>query len=104
MATEDSSQQGERTRLQEKFSTTLEKKVERKLKAQGERYSLWYGLGMPGLVGLSVMIPTLLCTFLGIWIDRRWQSPYSWTLMLLLVGVGLGCCNGWYWIEREQRR
>ncbi|MDJ0774758.1 MAG: AtpZ/AtpI family protein [Mastigocoleus sp. MO_167.B18] len=34
--------------------------------------------------------------------DSHFPSPYSWTLMLLFVGVVLGCMNAWYWIERER--
>jgi ATP synthase protein I len=56
---------------------------------------------MFGMVGWSITIPTIVCLALGIWIDRRWPSPYSWTLMLLFVGVVLGCLNAWYWVKRE---
>lgn len=62
------------------------------------------GLALFGIVGWSVMIPTLLGLALGIWIDRRFPVPYSWTLMLLLLGISLGCLNAWYWIDRERKR
>ena len=48
------------------------------------------------------MVPTLAGVALGVWIDKRWPSPYSWTLMLLLVGIALGCWSAWYWIQQEQ--
>jgi ATP synthase protein I len=70
---------------------------------EGDR-SIWAGLGLFGMVGWSVIIPTLLGIALGIWIDKRFPSPYSWTLMLLFVSVVLGCWNAWYWIQKEQRR
>jgi ATP synthase protein I len=41
---------------------------------------------------------------LGIWIDGRTDSPYSWTLMLLVAGIALGCLNAWYWVKRESGR
>ena len=66
--------------------------------------SVWYGLGMFGLVGWSIAIPTLIGVALGIWIDRRWPGPVSWTLTLLFVGVVVGCLNAWYWIKQESRR
>ena len=56
-----------------------------------------------GIIGWSVAIPMLLGIFIGIWIDSNWTSRYSWTLMLLLVGVVLGCLNAWHWIERERQ-
>jgi ATP synthase protein I len=76
----------------------------RKQKARQEKdRSLWFGLGMFGLVGWSVAIPTLIGIAVGIWIDRTVSSPYSWTLMLLFVGVVAGCLNAWYWVKRESR-
>ena len=80
-------------------------KAQRKLKARREKDGgLWFGLGMFGLVGWSVAIPTLVGIALGVWIDARTASPYSWTLMLLFVGVVVGCFNAWYWVKRESRR
>jgi ATP synthase protein I len=79
-------------------------KAHRKLKAREERYrSVWFGLGMFGLVGWSVAIPTLIGVAVGIWIDTTWPGPYSWTLMLLFIGVVVGCLNAWYWVKRESR-
>ncbi|MBE9167147.1 AtpZ/AtpI family protein [Pleurocapsales cyanobacterium LEGE 06147] len=70
---------------------------------QEEEYSIWYGLGLFGFVGWSIAIPTLIGIAIGIWIDTHYPSRYSWTLMLLLIGVIIGCLNAWYWIERERR-
>ena len=75
---------------------------ERRARARREgRHGLGYGLGLFGLVGWSVAVPTVLGIALGVWIDRRFPSPYSWTLMLLFVGVVLGCFNAWFWLRRE---
>jgi len=86
----------------------LEKKVaakqRRKLEArrEGDR-SAWFGLGMFGLVGWSVSIPTLVGIALGLWIDSRWPSRFSWTLMLLVLGLAVGCLNAWFWVQRESQ-
>jgi len=61
----------------------------------------WFWLGMFGLVGWSIAIPTLLGIALGVWIDTTWPSRFSWTLMLLTGGVFVGCVNAWYWVKRE---
>ncbi len=66
--------------------------------------SIWFGLGMFGLIGWSVAIPTLIGVAVGIWIDTTWPSRFSWTLMLLFIGVILGCVNAWHWVKRESRR
>lgn len=83
----------------------VDEKESRKIKARKEKdRSVWFGLGMFGLVGWSVAIPTLIGIAVGIWIDTTWPGPYSWTLMLLFIGVGIGCLNAWYWVKRESRR
>ena len=90
--------------IHEEFRATVEKKAQRKLKAQKEGYrAIWYGLGTSGIVGWLVTIPTVLATFLGVWIDKRWSSPYSWTLMLMLIGIVFGCFSAWYWIEQQRQ-
>ncbi len=77
---------------------------QRKIKARQEGYrTVWFGLGMFGLVGWSVAIPTLIGVAIGLWIDTRWPSRYSWTLMLLVLGVMFGCMNAWRWVNQEGR-
>jgi ATP synthase protein I len=77
-------------------------KAERKLKARAEgRRDVWFGVGMFGLVGWSVAIPTIIGIVLGLWIDARLQDRISWTLTLLFIGAALGCVNAWYWVKRE---
>ena len=61
----------------------------------------WFGMGLMGLVGWSITVPGLLGLLSGIWIDQHWPSPFSWTLMLLAGGIGLGCLNVWYWLGRQ---
>jgi len=79
-------------------------KAARRIRAREERrHNLWFGLGMFGLVGWSVAIPTVAGIALGLWIDRTWPSPISWTLTLLFVGMMLGCLNAWRWLKREGR-
>ncbi|MEB3226461.1 MAG: AtpZ/AtpI family protein [Synechococcus sp.] len=92
-------------RHREDFERQVGRKSQRKLQAQreGDR-SLWLGLGVFGMVGWSVMVPTLLGIFLGVWLDRRFPSPYSWTLTGLFLGIILGCWNAWTWIQQEQNR
>ena len=65
--------------------------------------NVWFGLGMFGLIGWSVAVPTLIGILVGIWIDQTWPSRFSWTLMLLVIGVAIGCLNAWGWVSRERR-
>ena len=92
---------------EEAFKREVEVKEARKIRARREREEnrrVWFGLGMFGLVGWSVAIPTLIGIALGVWIDVTWPSRVSWTLMLMFIGVLLGCINAWYWVQRESRR
>ncbi len=89
----------------QRLQQEVERKAGRKLRARREEErTAWFWLGMFGLVGWSIAIPTLIGVALGIWIDRRWPGPVSWTLTLLFVGVAIGCLNAWYWIKQESRR
>jgi len=86
------------------FSRLVGAQAARKLKAQrGAKRSIWFGLGMSGLIGWSVTVPTLLGAALGIWVDKHYPSKFSWTLMLLLLGLILGCLNAWHWVASEYK-
>lgn len=76
----------------------------RKLRARRhEREGLWFGIAYFGLIGWSVVLPTLLGVALGVWLDRRHPWHFSWTLVLLGVGIAVGCLNAWHWVSREHR-
>ncbi len=94
-----------RAGLQEEFGEQVGRRAERKLRAREEHErSAWFGLGMFGLIGWSVVVPTLIGVAAGIWLDRRWPGQVSWTLTLLIIGMAVGCLNAWYWIKQESGR
>jgi ATP synthase protein I len=78
-------------------------KAERKLRSQGQSQTVWFGLGMMGLIGWSVVIPTLLGVAVGLWLDRKHGGAFSWTLALLAAGLAMGCLNAWYWVSEQDR-
>ena len=61
--------------------------------------SVWSGLGMFGMVGWSVAVPTLLGAALGIWLDKKYPESFSWTLTFLISGLFTGCVIAWYWVQ-----
>ena len=89
---------------QNKFSQMVGSKEKRKLSEHHKsRRGVLFGLGMFGLVGWSIVVPTLLGAFLGIWLDRHFPGKQSWTLTLLLIGLIVGCVSAWHWLSREER-
>jgi len=79
-------------------------KARRKLEAQqGEHRSVWSGLGMFGLIGWSIVVPTLAGAALGVWLDRHHPQSFSWVLSLLIVGLLTGCLLAWQWVEKENK-
>ena len=94
----------ERTKDRAGFSREVGAKAARKLKARRNATpGVWFGLGMMGLIGWSVVVPTLLGAALGIWLDNRHPGSHSWTLMLLVIGLVIGCVNAWHWVAKEER-
>jgi ATP synthase protein I len=86
------------------LSCEIRLKAVRKLKAQHNTSAgVWFGLGMMGLIGWSVVVPTLIGTVIGIWIDNEYAGGISWTLTLLLIGLIVGCLNVWYWMVKEEK-
>jgi ATP synthase protein I len=79
-------------------------KAQRKLRARrNATRGVWFGLGMMGLIGWSVVVPTLLGAALGRWLDERHSGARSWTLALLVAGLCIGCLNAWHWVSKEDR-
>ena len=86
------------------FGSEVARRVARRRRAEREAHrSLWFSLGLFGIVGWSVAIPTLLGLAAGLWLDARLGGRISWTLTLLGVGVAAGCLNAWYWVRQESR-
>ena len=91
-------------KLKPRLSQEVGEKAARKLRAQRHvTQTVWFGLGMMGLIGWSVAIPTLIGAMLGLWLDRRYPGGRSWTLALLVVGLAIGCLNAWHWVTKEDK-
>ena len=88
----------------DRLASKVASQAARKLKARRDGApGVWSGLGMMGLVGWSVVVPTLLGAALGLWLDHRHADTHSWTLALLVAGLTLGCLNAWHWVSKEDR-
>lgn len=86
------------------FSREVGAKALRKLRAKRHASrGVWFGLGMIGLIGWSVVVPTLLGVALGIWHDNHHPGDHSWTLALLVIGLAIGCIIAWHWVGKEEK-
>lgn len=85
------------------FAGRIGSKASRKLRARRGSQSVWFGLGMMGLVGWSIVLPTMAGILIGIWLDQPHTGKHPWTIALLVAGLLLGCLNAWRWIAKEDR-
>lgn len=87
-----------------RMAARVGRQATRKLRARRDGApGVWFGLGMMGLIGWSVAVPTLAGAALGLWLDHRQAGAHSWTLALLMAGLTLGCLNAWHWVAKEDR-
>ncbi len=96
--------QQEPTNKPRAMTTEVGVKAARKLHARRQpKQKVWFGLGMMGLIGWSVAVPTLLGAALGIYVDTYHPSERSWTLAFLVAGLAIGCFNAWHWVAKEEK-
>ncbi|MGO8915556.1 MAG: AtpZ/AtpI family protein [Stellaceae bacterium] len=85
-------------RLDEAVRTRRERQA--RWQREGER-SIGQNLAMIGVLGWTIVAPTLLGIFAGRWLDRAFGSGIFWTLGLLVAGLAVGCTLGWKRIHHE---
>lgn len=89
---------------EERLAEQIGAKATRKLLARRDGApGVWFGLGTMGLIGWSVVMPTVLGAALGIWLDAKHPGTHSWSLALLMAGLVLGCANAWRWVAQQDR-
>ena len=87
-----------------RLSEQIGAKAERKMRARRHPLSaVWFGLGMMGVIGWSVAVPTLIGAGVGMWLDAHHPGKHRWTLALLTAGLAAGCWLAGHWIAKESR-
>lgn len=86
---------------EEELLEKIKKESEKKIKAREEGDQVMFGLGLFGIVGWSIAIPTVIGIAIGIFLDKKFNQSFSWTLTLLFAGVILGSFNAWRWIKEK---
>lgn len=81
----------------------IEKDAAKKNKAQEEGSEIMFGLGLFGIVGWSIAIPTILGIALGVFLDKKIPQSFSWTISLLFLGVIIGSLITWRWLSEKSK-
>jgi ATP synthase protein I len=55
-------------------------------------------LAQIGVLGWIIVAPMLGGTYLGRWLDQRFDTGLFWTAPLLMLGLGLGGWFAWRWM------
>ncbi len=77
-------------------------KATRRIRARSnKKTSVWFGLGMYGVIGWSIAVPTLVGIAVGLALDALIPASFSWALTLLFAGLILGLHSAWRWISQE---
>lgn len=53
--------------------------------------SVYTTFAMISQVGISMVVPILLCTYVGVWLEEKFDFP--WTVIMIVVGVLAGVRN-----------
>ncbi|HVJ41034.1 MAG TPA: AtpZ/AtpI family protein [Dongiaceae bacterium] len=63
--------------------------------------SLGVRLGQIGILGWTIVVPTLIGIFLGRWLDRQFATGIFFSAPLLMIGAAIGFWSAWKWMHRQ---
>lgn len=86
---------------EEELLKKIERDSKKKLKSKDEGKEIMFGLGLFGIVGWSIAIPTVLGIALGVSLDKKYTQSFSWTITFLFAGIVIGSYNAWHWIKEK---
>jgi ATP synthase protein I len=89
----------------DRLERAAKRAVSREKKAQADpEPPLATRLAQIGVLGWTIVVPTLLCLFLGRWLDRRFGTGIFFSAPLLMVGAAIGFWSAWRWMHRQGLR
>jgi ATP synthase protein I len=89
---------------QDRFSREIETCGRKLAEARRARPTVWRHAALLGAGGWLLVVPVVGGAYLGRWLDARHAGGQSWTLIMILLGLGLGVFNFWSYYRRGSRR
>ena len=91
------------TKPEDASAKAIRRRAERMQQTRNEpKYSPLNGLGVFGVIGWSVAMPTVAGAFLGMWLNRVAPQSFSWPMALILGGAVVGAMVAWSWIDKSR--
>lgn len=91
------------TKPEDASAKAIRRRAERMQQTRNEpKYSPLNGLGVFGVIGWSVALPTVAGAFLGMWLNRVAPQSFSWPMTLILGGAVVGAMVAWSWIDKSR--
>jgi ATP synthase protein I len=80
---------------------SLARDVSRRKRRESGHRSFWRSLGVLGMVGWPIAVGASGGAILGHWLDHHFGSGIRYTLILLTLGVTIGCLAAWRAVRRR---
>jgi ATP synthase protein I len=68
--------------------------------AENPEPSLGTRLGQIGILGWTIVVPTLLGVALGRWLDQKFATGVFFSAPLIMIGAAIGFWSAWKWMHR----
>ena len=63
--------------------------------------SLGVRFGQIGILGWTIVVPTLLGLFVGRWLDRAFATGVFFSAPLIMIGAAFGMWSAWRWMHKQ---
>ncbi len=88
--------------LEDPVAAAARRAAERaKEKANDPEPSLGSRLGQIGILGWTIVVPTLIGLVLGRWLDHRLATGVFFSAPLIMIGALIGFWSAWKWMHRN---
>lgn len=62
--------------------------------------SLGVRLGQIGILGWTIVVPTLIGVVVGHWLDGHFATKVFFSAPLIMIGAAFGMWSAWKWMHR----